>query len=140
MSALLFRKLTEWFLRLSLSAAFLSAVADRFGLWGPNGTANVAWGDWQHFAAYSGKLNWFVPSALHPILAWAATTAEIVFGVGLLIPRITRLIALGSGVLLLIFACAMIAALGIKAPLNYSVFTAAAAAFALAVLRPGQNS
>ncbi len=32
------------FLRLALGATFLTAVADRFGLWGPAGTANVAGG------------------------------------------------------------------------------------------------
>jgi hypothetical protein len=30
------------FLRLALGVAFLSAVADRFGLWGPAGAKNVA--------------------------------------------------------------------------------------------------
>jgi putative oxidoreductase len=40
--------------------------------------------------------------------------------------------ALGSGVLLLSFALTMTLALGIKAPLNYSVFAASAGAFFLA--------
>ena len=31
--------------RLALGGTFLAAVADRFGLWGPPGTHNVAWGD-----------------------------------------------------------------------------------------------
>jgi len=31
----------------------LSAVADRFGLWGPPRAANVSWGDWPHFVAYT---------------------------------------------------------------------------------------
>jgi hypothetical protein len=56
-----------WFLRLSLAAGFLSAVADRFGLWGPPGTPNVAWGDWQPFVEYVGKLNWFVPRSVIPV-------------------------------------------------------------------------
>ena len=30
------------YLRIALGAAFLSAVADRVGLWGPFGTPNVA--------------------------------------------------------------------------------------------------
>jgi hypothetical protein len=32
-------------LRWALAVTILSAVADRFGLWGPSGTTNVAWGD-----------------------------------------------------------------------------------------------
>ncbi len=38
-----------WFLRIALAISFLSAVADRFGLWGSPGAANVAWGDWPTF-------------------------------------------------------------------------------------------
>jgi len=30
------------FLRFALGAAFLTAVTDRLGIWGPSGTANVA--------------------------------------------------------------------------------------------------
>jgi membrane fusion protein, multidrug efflux system len=47
------------FLRLALGLAFLSAVADRFGLWGGYGQPHVAWGDFARFIAYTGKLNWF---------------------------------------------------------------------------------
>ena len=32
------------FLRQALGTAFLSAVADRFGLWGADGQPNVSWG------------------------------------------------------------------------------------------------
>jgi thiosulfate dehydrogenase (quinone) large subunit len=31
------------FLRIALAISFLSAVADRFGLWGAYGQPNVAW-------------------------------------------------------------------------------------------------
>jgi len=131
----MFQKFAEWFLRISLSTAFLSAVADRFGLWGPSGTRNVSWGNWQNFRVYSDKVNGFLPPKLQPILAWAATVAEICLGVGLLLPVATRWIALGSGALLVIFAIAMTVTLGIKAPLNFSVFTAAAGAFLLAACK-----
>jgi hypothetical protein len=56
----------QYFLRLALAAGFLSAVADRFGLWGPAGAANVAWGAWQPFVDYVAKLNWFAPPQLLP--------------------------------------------------------------------------
>src|SRR6201997_675240 len=75
----------QWFLRVALAAGFLSAVADRFGLWGPAGAANVAWGAWQPFVDYVAKLNRFAPPASTPILAWAETVAEVVLGIGFLI-------------------------------------------------------
>src|ERR1043166_3579748 len=122
----------QWFLRIALAAGFLSAVADRFGLWGPAGAANVAWGAWQPFVEYVAKLNWFAPSASIPILAWISTVAEVVLGIGLLIGWQLRWFALGAGLLLLSFAITMTLALGVKAPLDFSVFAAAGGAFLLA--------
>jgi len=61
------------FARLGLGVSFLSAVADRIGLWGAYGTPHVAWGDFMHLTAYTARLNWFVPQALIPALAWIAT-------------------------------------------------------------------
>lgn len=122
----------QYFLRLALAAGFLSAVADRFGLWGPAGAANVAWGAWQPFVDYVAKLNWFAPPASIPIFAWAATVAEMVLGIGLLIGWQLRWFALAAGLLLLSFAITMTLALGVKAPLDFSVFAAAGGAFLLA--------
>ena len=122
----------QWFLRVALAAGFLSAVADRFGLWGPAGAANVAWGAWQPFVDYVAKLNWFAPPASTAILAWAATVAEVVLGIGLLIGWQLRWFALAAGLLLLSFAITMTLALGVKAPLDFSVFAAAGGAFLLA--------
>ena len=123
-------------LRVALAAGFLSAVADRFGLWGKAGTAGVAWGDWPHFVAYTGKLNWFVPAALIPTLAVIATFAETILAFLLLGDCWLRYTALATGALLLLFALAMTFASGIKAPLDYSVYTAAAAAFFLGATSP----
>ena len=122
----------QWFLRLALAAGFLSAVADRFGLWGPPGAPNVAWGAWQPFVDYVAKLNWFAPPASIPILAWASTVAEVVLAIGLLIGWQLRWFALAAGLLLLSFAITMTLALGVKAPLDFSVFAAAGGAFLLA--------
>jgi uncharacterized membrane protein YphA (DoxX/SURF4 family) len=122
----------QWFLRVALAAGFLSAVADRFGLWGPAGATNVAWGAWQPFVDYVAKLNWFAPPASIPILAWTSTVAEVVLGIGLLIGWQLRWFALGAGLLLLSFAATMTLALGPKAPLDFSVFAAAGGAFLLA--------
>jgi len=120
------------FARIALAAAFLSAVADRLGQWGQYGMPGVAWGNFARFTAYTRKLTWMMPESSAPMLAWAATVAEVVLALGLLAGWHTRLMAALSGVLLLIFALAMTAALGIKAPLDSSVFSASAAAFLLA--------
>jgi uncharacterized membrane protein YphA (DoxX/SURF4 family) len=122
----------RWFLRLSIAGGFLSAVADRFGIWGAPGAPNVAWGTWAPFVEYVAKLNWFAPTPIVPFLAWAATFGETVLAVGLIVGWQIRWFALGSGLLLLSFALTMTLALGIKAPLNYSVFAASAGAFFLA--------
>ncbi len=120
------------FLRVALAVSFLSAVADRFGLWGAFGEPHVAWGTFARFVAYTGTLNWFLPGPAVPILAIVATCAETVLGILLLLGWQTRIIALLSGGLLLLFAITMTGALGIKAPLDASVFSAAGGAFVLA--------
>src|ERR1043166_7078437 len=126
------RGLTSLFLRLALGLSFLSAVADRFGLWGAFGRPNVAWGSFARFVAYTGKLNWFLPEAVMPALAIIATCAEALFGLCLVIGWRTRSAALLSGILLILFGVTMTVALGVKEPLNYSVFSAAGGAFLLA--------
>jgi uncharacterized membrane protein YphA (DoxX/SURF4 family) len=123
------------FLHLALGVSYLSAVGDRFGLWGPFGHPNVAWGDFWHFMAYTAKLNWFMPSAAIPVLAWAATFAETLLGVALILGAFTQVAAFISGLLLLLFAFSMTFALGLKAPLNLSVFSASAGSFLLAACR-----
>ena len=129
----------QWFLRLTLAAGFLAAVADRFGLWGPPGASNVAWGDWQSFVEYVAILNWFAPEPVIPALAWAATLAELLVALGLLIGWQLRWVALAGGLLLLSFALTMTMALGIKAPLDFSVFGVAAGAFLLAAISGGSE-
>jgi hypothetical protein len=54
-------------LRIALALAFLSAVADRFGLWGKPGRPGVSWGNMTQFNAYVAKLNWFLPAAVIPL-------------------------------------------------------------------------
>jgi uncharacterized membrane protein YphA (DoxX/SURF4 family) len=120
------------FLCLALGFSFLSAVADRFGLWGAFGEPHVAWGTFARFVAYTEKLNWFLPRAVVPALALVATCAETLFGILLVLGWQTRTTALLSGVLLLLFALTMTTALGIKSPLDFSVFSAAGGAFLLA--------
>lgn len=120
------------YLRLALAAGFLTAVSDRFGLWGPPGGTNVSWGDFQRFVAYTGVLNPWAPAALITPLAWFVTIAESVLACALIAGIATRYVALASGVLLALFALGMTMGTGFKSALNYSVFAASAGAFALA--------
>ena len=136
MQHVLFSRFALFFVRLALAAGFLSAVADRFGLWGPPGAEGVAWGNWQSFVEYTALLNSYAPQSLANALAWAATVLEVVIAVGLVIGWKTKWFALAAGVLLLSFALTMTAALGIKAPLDYAVFGVSAAAFYLAASSP----
>lgn len=124
-------KVAEWVLRITLSAGFLSATADRFGMW-PKEVS--AWGNWQSFVAYTKSLNPFAPDSLVPFLAYAATGLEIALGILLLTNFKTNWVARASSALLLLFALSMTFSKSIKAPLDYSVFTGSAAAFALSIL------
>jgi uncharacterized membrane protein YphA (DoxX/SURF4 family) len=128
-------KVGSLFVRLAVGVSFLSAVGDRFGFWGPFGQPNVAWGDFSHFQAYTAKLNWFMPSAMIPALAWISTGAEVLLGTALVAGVYTRAAALLSGLLLLLFALSMTFALGLEAPLSASVFSASAGAFLLSTCR-----
>ena len=118
-------------MRLALGVTFLSAVADRFGIWGPPGAATASLGDWAHFVEYTAKVNSFLPSALAPALAIIATAAELVLGITLILGIFRRPVAFASAALFALFAGAMIVSFGVKAPLNFSVFVDFAAAFLL---------
>jgi len=127
------RRAAFLFARLALAAGFLSAVADRFGLWGPYGSAHAAWGDFSHFVAYTTKLTWYLPATFSLVLAWVSTLAEFVLGLWLIAGVYLKTAAALSAALLLLFALSMTLASGIKAPLDASVFAAAAAAMLLAI-------
>ena len=119
-------------LRIGIGVGFLSAVADRFGLWGPFGQPNVEWGNFSRFLEYTHTLNWYLPAGMIPLLGGIATGAEILFGLLILVGWHTRVAALLSGLLLLTFGVAMTLALGIKAPLNFAVLTGVGGALLLA--------
>src|SRR5438874_11679020 len=76
------------------------------------------------------------PSSLTVSFAWAATVAETLFGILLIAGFKIRMASVLSGLLLLSFAIGMATGLGIKTPFDYSVFSAAAAAFLLAFWEP----
>jgi len=119
-------------LRIGLGVGFLSAVADRLGLWGAFGQPNVEWGNFSRFLEYTHTLNWYLPSGMILPLGIIATGAEILFGFLLLLGWHTRVTALLSGLLMVIFGMAMTIALGIKAPLNFAVLTGIGGAFLIA--------
>jgi uncharacterized membrane protein YphA (DoxX/SURF4 family) len=119
------------FARLALGLSFLSAVADRFGLWGPYGAKNVSWGNFAHFVQYTGAVTSLFPSSLTLPFAWAATIAETLCGILLIAGFKVRIVSVLSGLLLVSFALGMATGLGVKTPFDYSVFSAAAAAFLL---------
>lgn len=125
------KRLLELYARLALAAGFLSAIADRFGLWGPPGSPHAAWGNWSNFVKYTAVLNFFLPGWMAPALAVAVTAAESSLAVLLILGLWKRQVAALSAGLLCLFALAMTAALGIKAPLDYSVFAASGAAAVL---------
>lgn len=125
-------KTTKLFLRFAIALGFLSASADRFGIWSKE---NSTWGTWDSFLEYTQIINPWLPSALIPTVGIIATTAEIIFAIFLIIGFKTELFAKLSGILLLIFALSMTFSIGIKSVFDYSVFAASAAAFALSVLK-----
>lgn len=120
------------FLRLTISAGFISAVADRFGIWGVEVSV---WGNWKNFLDYTELINPWFPNSLIPALGIIATGAEIIFALCLLLGFKTELFAKLSAFLLLIFALSMTFSTGIKGALDFSVFTASAGAFALSILK-----
>lgn len=127
------RKLAFLYARVTLGIGFLSGIADRFGLWRGR---NVGYGNFAGFVSYTAKVNSFMPASTIPFLAWAATAAELVLGILLLIGIWPRWTALASALLLILFGIAMGISFGAKSPLDYSVFSASAAAFMLALNQP----
>lgn len=128
--ALLWERWGILYLRIALGAAFLSGIADRFGLYRGR---NVGYGDFHGFIKYTAQVNSFMPAFTIPFLAWAATTAEFGLGLALILGVWPRWVALGSSVLLALFGIAMAISFGIKSPLDYSVFSASAGALVLAL-------
>src|SRR3954464_439983 len=73
-------------MRVALAAGFLSAVADRFGLWGPFGTPGVSWGGFARFLDYTATLLPYLPTTLVAVAGWGAAVARAGPG-GALPPR-----------------------------------------------------
>lgn len=119
----------QLFLRVALATALLSAVADRFGLWPEQFSA---WGNWKNFEDYTRQLTFFLPEMLSKVSAYAATLAEVVLGLLLLLGFKLKWTGLFTALLLAVFALSMTLALGIKSTFDYSVWVGSAGAFMLA--------
>lgn len=124
-------------LRLSLAAGFLSAVADRFGWWEPFGQSS--WGSMGAFAAYAHQLVPFASGRLLSVIVWGATASEATLGVLLVAGWRPKLVGAATCLVLITFGTAMAVSLGIESPLSYSVFSAASAAAAYAILDPASR-
>lgn len=124
--------IVQFALRISLAAAFLSAVADRFGWWAPFGQG--AWGSMEAFADYAHQLVPFASGWFLNVIVWGATVTETSLGVLLLLGWWPKVVGVVACLVLIAFGTAMAVSLGMEAPLSYSVFSAASAAAAYAIL------
>jgi uncharacterized membrane protein YphA (DoxX/SURF4 family) len=129
-------KIPQLLLRIALGTGFLVTVSDRLGILGPMGTENknIEWGNWDNFITYTGTLMPFLDRPVVNIMGGIATLAEAIIGILLVIGFKTRLVAISSCILTLIFALAMTLFLGIKAPINFAVFPVCTASFLLATI------
>jgi len=127
-------KVPQLLLRLALGIGFLTTVSDRLGLLGPFGTKNIEWGKWGSFIDYTATLMPFLSRSAVNIMGSIATLAEVIIGIMLVIGFRTRIAAIASCVLTLIFALAMTTFLGIKAPINFGVFPICTASLLLATI------
>jgi uncharacterized membrane protein YphA (DoxX/SURF4 family) len=124
------QRLGIFYARMALGIAFLSGIADRFGLYRGR---NVGYGNFEGFMRYTAEVNSFMPAVTIPFLAWAATAAELFLGVALIVGIWPRWVSLGSALLLVLFGVGMAISFGIKSPLDYSVFSASAGAVLLSL-------
>jgi uncharacterized membrane protein YphA (DoxX/SURF4 family) len=127
-------KIPQLLLRFALGIGFLATVSDRLGLLGPFGNKNIEWGNWSSFIDYTGTLMPFLERPLVNIMGGIATIAEAIIGIALIIGFKTKIAAISSCVLTLIFAIAMTLFLGIKAPINFGVFIISTASLLLATI------
>jgi uncharacterized membrane protein YphA (DoxX/SURF4 family) len=109
-------------LRWALAASFLSAIGDRLGFLGMH----------NYFVAYADQLTWSVPPEFRAAVTAISTVAQLLVAMALVTGFRIRIAAFASGALLLTFGLAMTMSAGPSAPLDYSVFTAAAASLFLA--------
>jgi putative oxidoreductase len=126
-------RIPQLLLRIALGIGFLTTVSDRLGLL-PSGTRNIEWGNWNSFITYTGTLMPFLDRPVVNVMGGIATLFETTIGILLIIGFKTRQTAIGSCVLTFIFALAMTTFLGVKAPINFAVFSTCAGSLLLATI------
>jgi putative oxidoreductase len=87
----------------------------------------------------TAEVNAFMPASTIPFLAWAATVAETSLGILLILGLWPRWVAFGAAILLAFFGTSMTISLGLKAPLDASVFSASGGALLLALHSPPRS-
>ncbi|MGC4040481.1 MAG: DoxX family protein [Flavobacterium sp.] len=125
------KDLSQLLLRLAIGIGLLSAVADRFGLWGSFGQVGVTWGNWETFIGYTQTLNFNIGQQYANILGGIATFAEIALGILLIAGYKLKYAARFTALLLLVFGLTMCINTKIKYALDYSVFIGSFAALLL---------
>ncbi len=123
------RRVGVLYARIALGTAFLSAVASRFGLWDRTLDQN----HFARFIEYAAQVNSFLPLAVIPYVAVAATVAETSLGILLILGLWLGWVSLASALLLAMFGTAMAISFGLQSPMDYSVFSASSAALLLAL-------
>ena len=118
----------EYGLRYSIAISFLSAVADRLGLW-PKDVS--AWFNWGNFLDYTATLNPWAPESLIPFIGYGITGLECILAVMLVAKYKVKISSILSSVLLFIFVCAMSMTVGVKSVLDYGVLPMGFSALAL---------
>ena len=121
-------------LRIALGVGFITPVLDRLGFLGSFGGRNIEWGNWDNFINYTGTLMPFLAKPVVNVMGILATIAETVIGISLIIGFKTRLAAIGSFLLTLIFASMMSIFLGLKLPINFATFTVCTASLLLGTI------
>jgi hypothetical protein len=92
------------------------------------------------FAEYAHQLVPFASGWVLTITVWGATATEASLGVLLLVGRRPKLVGAATCLVLTAFGNAMAVSLGMESPLSYSVFSAASAAAAYAIVDPTSPS
>ena len=124
----------QLYLRLAIGIGFILPVMDRLGMLGLPGSPNVGWGNWSNFTDYTNSMMPYLSRPVASVLGAIASIAEVVFGIMLIVGYKTRLAAVGSGILTLLFALSMLFFTGYRSPFSYSVFSLSAASFLLSTI------
>ncbi|MDH2566678.1 DUF417 family protein [Acinetobacter baumannii] len=127
-------------LRIFIGITFISAVLDRFGLWGKYNGVDVSWGSMNQFYKDVTTLTpWISDNSIYYI-SWFVTILELILGICMIIGFKIKYTSFLSGILFLIFAISMTMFLSFKLMLNYNVMICALSSFLLFKLEQYKNN